>query len=129
MKNSSNILDSISNEFNNVEKVRSQLFNVMDVNVPAPFSKEGSIQFEDPKTKIIYTDKGAYLGTTGTQYESIQPSAFLDSIVQSVDGCNVDLNLDKLEYKQFKGGSIIDFKIPSGIIGFKNTLNKSEDVE
>jgi hypothetical protein len=129
MKNSSNILDSISNEFNNVEKVRSQLFNVMDVNVPAPFSKEGSTQFEDPSTKIIYTDDGRYLGTTGKQYESIQPSAFLDSIVQSVDGCNVDLNLDELAYQEFKGGSIINFKIPCGIIGFKNTLKKSEDVE
>jgi len=127
MTNSENVLENLGNEFNNIERIKSNLFDVIDLKVPAPRHNE-NIEFEDPKTQLIYTSDGRYLGTTGDQYESIQPVTFLNSIVNSVESCGLDLDLGKLEYSESKHGAVIDFKIPTEVISFKNRLGKQEEV-
>lgn len=120
------ILSNIENEFNNMNEIRDQLFNVIDVAVPAPRAKEG-VEFQDPKTQLIYTDKGKYLGTVGDTYRSIQPSDFLDTIENSV--YNTDFDLSKLSYKERMNGKIISFKLPTNIVAFKNRAGKQEEIE
>ena len=103
--NAFELLENIEAGNQRVSEIREKLFTVTDYPVAPPF--EG---FDNPQTKVIYTNTGAYLGTTGTQYESLQPSAFLDILVQSVEECDCGLDLSKLQYKAFRGGKIIQFR-------------------
>jgi len=143
MNTSENVLDNLGNEFENIEKIKAQLFEVLDIKVPAPkprltaeqlmnggmAAEAGSpIIYEDPKTQLIYTNDGRYLGTTGDQYQSIQPVTFLNSIVNSVDACSLDLDLSKLRYSESKNGAVIDFKVPTDVITFRNRLGMNEEI-
>jgi hypothetical protein len=127
MNTSENVLENLGNEFENIEKIKSQLFEVIDLKVPAPKHNDG-IEFDDPKTQLIYTNDGRYLGTTGEQYQSIQPITFLNSIVNSVDACSLYLDLGKLNYSESKNGAVIDFKVPTDVITFRNRLGNEEEI-
>ena len=127
MNTSENVLENLGNEFENIEKIKSQLFEVIDLKVPAPKHNDG-IEFDDPKTQLIYTNDGRYLGTTGEQYQSIQPITFLNSIINSVDACSLYLDLGKLNYSESKNGAVIDFKVPTDVITFRNRLGNEEEI-
>lgn len=127
MNTSENVLENLGNEFENIEKIKSQLFEVIDLKVPAPKLNNG-FEFDDPKTQLIYTNDGRYLGTTGEQYQSIQPITFLNSIVNSVDACSLYLDLGKLNYSESKNGAVIDFKVPTDVITFRNRLGNEEEI-
>jgi plasmid maintenance system killer protein len=122
------ILKNIEGQFANVEKIKNQLFKVMDVSVPAPRPTENGVVFDNPKTQLIYTDKGVYLGTVGDTYKSIQPIEFLETIENSIsNGTNFDLG--KLEYTERSNGKIINFKLPTEIVTFKNRAGKTDEIE
>ena len=127
MNTSENVLENLGNEFENIEKIKSQLFEVIDLKVPAPKLNNG-FEFDDPKTQLIYTNDGRYLGTTGEQYQSIQPITFLNSIINSVDACSLYLDLGKLNYSESKNGAVIDFKVPTDVITFRNRLGNEEEI-
>lgn len=145
IQNSSNVLNNIANEFENVENIRKRLFSVYDVQVPAPerYIKQmltdssydiehiNSLEVELPDTKIIYNSNGQFLGHAGRVYESIQPETFLNSVVGSLEGCESGQNFDlsKLEYRELKDGKLIHFRLPLGEIGFKNMLGKDDVCE
>ncbi len=127
--NTQNILDNLSNEFGNLEAIEKKLFKVLDVEVPAPFAKEGGVPFENPQTKLIYTDMGKYLGTTGHIYESLQPKDFFKSVVDNINSCNIDLDLSKLEYNERNNSKVIEFKIPTGVFSINNSRGKEDTTE
>lgn len=130
-----NVLERVENEMQHVEDIRSRLFTVYDVQVPAPakylqnLGLREEIEVEIPDTKIIYNSNGKFLGHVGRIYESIQPSAFLDSLVGTIEGCENNLDLSKLEYRSLKDGKAIEFRLPTEIIGFKNSRGKDDGSE
>jgi len=126
-----NTLNNIEAQFDNLANIRTKLFKVLDVPVPNPNIKSEELQgieFENPKTQIIYNDKGKYLGTVGDVYQSIQPITFLESIETSVFNCDANLDLSKLTYHERKEGAIISFKLPTEIISFKNKNGILEEI-
>lgn len=120
-----NFLERIENNSNRVEEIRNQLFRVKDISVPAPII-EGAESVDNPKTKLVYTDTGKYLGTAGHIYESIQPEKFLDSIVKTIIESDIDLDLDKLTYKTINDCKIIEFRLPVKTMGFTNARGKDD---
>lgn len=129
MKTSENILDSVANEMDNVNAIRERLFSVIDIQVPRPPIKGIEKELiDEPDTKIIYTDKGKFLGHVGRIYESIQPVQFLDSLIGTIDGCESNLDLSKLEYRELKQGKMIQFKLPLDIVSFKNNRGKMDEI-
>lgn len=124
------ILDKISSEMDNVSAIRERLFSVVDIQVPKPPIKNvDSEDIDEPDTKIIYNSKGRFLGHVGRVYESLQPSQFLDSLLGTIEGCETDANLDlsKLEYRELKEGRVIEFRLPLDIVSFKNSKGKQDE--
>jgi len=111
------ILKNLNSEMNQVEAVRSQLFNVEKIQlVPC---KEG---FDVPTAFGMYkTTGGEPLGVVGKDFTATQPIALLDGLL----GCGLDLS--KMKYSELNGGSKIYFDIPAGKIAFKN-IRGIEDV-
>ena len=70
--NLDNILNNIESAnakaTENLDGIREKLFEVQDITIDAPFEN-----YENPKTQVIYTSDGRYLGTCGDKYKSIQP--------------------------------------------------------
>lgn len=122
----SNILESITGQFENVEAIRSKLFKVHDIELSAPMIPNFDGVVETPDTKIIYSSQGKFLGHVGRVYESIQPETFLDSVVGTIEGCDSNLDLSGMTYKEISNGKIINFRLPLGQIGFKNILGKDD---
>jgi hypothetical protein len=125
--NLDNLLNNIENAnakaTENLNGIREKLFEVQDITIDAPFEN-----YENPKTQVIYTSDGRYLGTCGDKYKSIQPSTFLDQVVQSVEGCGSEkFDLSKLTYKEVKNGCEIIFRLPLGNSTWVNRNGKSED--
>lgn len=135
MNTNETILDSVLTENTNIENIRQRLFTVYDVQVPAPvkylrslgLSKETEVS--EPDTKIIYNSNGQFLGHVGRIYESIQPSAFLDSVTGTIEGCDSNLDLSKLEYRELKDGKVIEFRLPTVLVAFKNSRGKQDETE
>lgn len=116
------ILDKIESEFDNVAKIRAELPKIYDIEsmkLPVKFFNDRGHEItqdeiEKPECKIIYNSKGQFLGHTGMNYESIQPVNFLDSFVRSIEGCDIEKNLDlsKLQYRDYAGGKVSEFYLP-----------------
>lgn len=128
------ILDSIANEFDNVEQIRNKLFTVYDLTIPKPkIDNVMPEDVEDSEAQIIYNSKGKYLGVVGGIYQSIQPEMFLNGLLDTVQGCGdndgFNLDLSKLEYRELKGGNIIEFRLPTDTISFKNSVGKSDETQ
>lgn len=134
-----NVLDRISTEMDNVANIRERLFKVYDIpvnssdifkNCPSLGCPETS-NIDEPDTKVIYNSNGKFLGHVGRVYESLQPSQFLDSLLGTIEGCETDVNLDlsKLEYRELKDGKVIEFRLPCGIVGFNNAKGQADETE
>lgn len=129
MNTADTILNSVMNEMDNVTKIREKLFSVIDIQVPRPPIKGLEKELiDEPDTKIIYTDKGKFLGHVGRIYESIQPVQFLDSLIGTIEGCESNLDLTKLEYREMKQGKVIEFRLPTDVISFKNNRGKQDEI-
>lgn len=113
----------------NLNSIEDQLFKVADQPKVAPV--DGWIV---PEGKEIYrlNDAGIgtiHLGTVGEQYESLQPLDFFNSVVDNVRDAGMEFDLSKLQYKTMKGSSIIEFRLPTNIISFKNAAGRQDDTE
>jgi hypothetical protein len=114
----SNILDSISNEFKNIDAIRQRLIQ------PKKLKLHSGIEgFNSPDAYGIYRHTGGEaLGVVGKQYEPADLDLFLTGIVESAIATGLDLS--KLTYNEYCGGSKIifdiplqDFDIPSPMVG------------
>jgi hypothetical protein len=114
----SNILDSISNEFKNIDAIRQRLIQPKKLKLHS-----GIDGFNSPDAYGIYRHTGGEaLGVVGKQYEPADLDLFLTGIVESAIATGLDLS--KLTYNEYCGGSKIifdiplqDFDIPSPMVG------------
>jgi hypothetical protein len=114
----SNILDSISNEFKNIDEIRNRLIQPKKIQLHS-----GIDGFNSPDAYGIYRHTGGEaLGVVGKQYEPADLDLFLTGIVESAIATGLDLS--KLTYNEYCGGSKIifdiplqDFDIPSPMVG------------
>jgi hypothetical protein len=113
-----NILDSISNEFKNIDAIRQRLIQPKKLQLHS-----GIDGFNSPDAYGIYRHTGGEaLGVVGKQYEPADLDLFLTGIVESAIATGLDLS--KLTYNEYCGGSKIifdiplqDFDIPSPMVG------------
>lgn len=118
------VLGSANAAQENLNKIESQLFTAVDKPKKAPVSG-----WETPKGKEIYTSDGKWLGSVGDQYESLQPKKFFDAVVDNVRDAGMEFDLSKLQYNVRKNSTIIEFRLPTNIISFKNAAGKQDDTE
>lgn len=103
-----NISPLDSKQQTNIDLIKANLIDPIKLQLHS-----GMDGFESPDAYGIYRrDGGAPLGVVGKQFEPCDLRLFLDTIVQSIQGCAENLDLSKLTYNEFKGGSKVVFTIP-----------------
>lgn len=124
--NVDNILGSITDASNRLQEVENKLFNVVKVplftNIP---------DFKAPENTFgIYKGSGGSpLSVMGKDFTPMQPKEFLDSIVNTVYECGANLDLNTLEFKEFKGGRQIEFSIKLEPLAFTNNAGKYDETQ
>ena len=117
-----NILDQLNKGNANVEAIKSQLFEV--INVPLFTNQD---LFTPPNAFGIYkTTGGEPFGVLGKDYAPQQPTALFDSFIECLV-TNTDADLSKIKYHEMKGGAKIRFEVPLKTIGFTNKQGKQDE--
>lgn len=100
------ILQSIEQEFNNINAIRNQLFVAKKVQLHPNIDG-----YDSPESYGVYRSNGGNaLGVVGKQFEPMDLNLFLDAIVLSATEAGLDLS--GLTYKEHIGGSKVSFDIP-----------------
>lgn len=116
------ILKSLSSGNANVETIKSQLFDV--INVPLFTNNE---RFENPNAFGIYKAQGGQpFGVLGKDFTPQQPTALFDSFIQCLID-NTDVDLSKVKYHEMKEGAKIRFSVPVKTIGFTNLRGQHDE--
>lgn len=107
-----------SNQIIGVDAVRANLIQPKKIQLHS-----GMQGFDSPDAYGIYRHTGGKpLGVVGSVYEPPDLDLLLDTILTSVDSCADYLDIDKIEYSEFKGGSKIRISIPGPTIEVKSKV-------
>ena len=120
----SEVMGNVNDSNENLNRIEDQLFTAVDE--PKIALREG---WQVPKGKEIYTSKGLWLGSVGEKYESLQPLDFFNAVVDNVHNSGMAFDLSKLEYNVRKDSTIIEFRLPTNIISFKNAAGNKDETE
>lgn len=102
------LLNQISAEVTHVSNLKTKVLKAKKIRLHT-----GIEGFNSPEAYGIFKDTGGNaLGVVGSQFEPMNLELFLDCIQQSVMSSNLDLDLTKLTYHEYYGGSKIEFKLP-----------------
>lgn len=102
------ILEKIEMESNKIEELRGKLIQPKKIQLHS-----GIEGWNSPKAYGIYRHTGGdALGVVGESFKPMDLSMFLDSIVNSITQSNLDLDINKLNYTEYRGGKKIAFSIP-----------------
>lgn len=102
------ILEQIEVQNNKVEELRTKLPEIKKIQLHS-----GVEGFNSPNNYGIYKSTGGdCLGVSKGSYTPVNLSMFLDVIVNSITESNLDVNVDQIEYKEYKGGKKVTFSIP-----------------
>lgn len=105
--NTNDLLNGISSEFNNIDKIKEQIFTPQLVQLHPNI--EG---FNSPQSFAVYKNTGGNaLGVVGNTYKPMDLNIMLDSIVTSALECTNDIDLSSLKFKEYKGGSKVAFSL------------------
>jgi len=100
------ILNSIQNEFSNIEKIRNSMIVAKKIQLHS-----GIDGYDSPQAYGIYRNNGGQpLGVVGKDFEPMDLNIFLDVIIQSC--VQADLDMSKLSYKEYANGSKVIFELP-----------------
>ncbi len=114
--NADEIFSNVTGAQANLEAVENKIFDVVKLQLHPNI--EG---FKSPKSYGIYKGTGGdALGVMGEQFVPMQPKEFLDSIVHTVHECGANLDLNTLDFQEFKGGQQIAFTIDLPKLDFTN---------
>lgn len=120
----SEVMGNVNAANENLNAIEDKLFVAVDE--PKIALREG---WQVPKGKEIYTSEGIWLGSVGEQYESLQPLDFFNAVVDNVRDSGMAFDLSKLEYNLHKDSTIIEFRLPTNIISFKNAAGNKDETE
>ena len=102
------LLEQIETQSLKIEQLRAKLPVIEKI--PLSAGLEG---YNTSKVFGIYKKGGGNcLGVSKDSYKPADLSLFLDTIVNSIIESDLNLDVDKLEYKEYKGGKKVTFKIP-----------------
>jgi len=102
------LLEQIEAQSLKIEQLRAKLPVIEKI--PLSAGLEG---YNASKVFGIYKKGGGNcLGVSKDSYKPADLSLFLDTIVNSIIESDLNLDVDKLEYKEYKGGKKVTFKIP-----------------
>lgn len=112
--NNSNNLDAMQ-QFNNIagtmdtiQAIKNRVIKPIKVQLHP--NREG---FESPDSYGIYRNTGGTpLGVVGSVFEPMNLELFVDSIAESILKCGCDLDVNKLSYTEYCGGSKVIFDLP-----------------
>lgn len=103
-----NLLATIENGASHIETLKTKVIKAKKIQLVCPL--EG---FESPDSFGIYRNTGGKaLGVVGKVFEPTDLELFLDAIHHSVLNSGIDLDLTKLEYREYYGGSKVSFVLP-----------------
>lgn len=113
--NTNNVLENIEAQTNHIENLKNQVIQPKKILLGAPGNQplESAIFLPPNDTYGIYRHTGGKpLGVVGEQFEPMNLQLFLDAILQSflMSGINVDLT--KLTYTEYCGGSKVVLRLP-----------------
>lgn len=112
-----NILSNISSEIEKFEEIKSQIFNVVKVQLQP--NLDG---FTAPDAFATYRANGGLpLGVVGKDFTPTQPIQLLEGLLE----CD-QIDFTQISYKEMKGGSKIRFEIPLKTIEIKNDRKKGD---
>lgn len=105
--NTENLLNGLRTEFTNIENVREKIFTPQLVQLHPNI--EG---FNSPQSFAVYKNTGGNaLGVVGNTYKPMDLNIMLDSIVTSALECANGIDLNTLDFKEYKGGSKVAFTL------------------
>jgi len=111
-------LEAIENSGSHIENLKSKVIKAKKIQLHT-----GLEGFESPEAFGIYRNTGGSpLGVVGKVYEPANLELFLDAIQHSVLSSGIDLDLSKLQYKEYYGGSKVGFKLPYKTYEIKSPL-------
>ena len=103
-----NLLAQIENSGSHIENLKSKVIKAKKIQLHT-----GLEGFESPESFGIYRNTGGKaLGVVGKVFEPTDLELFLDAIHHSVLSSGIDLDITKLEYKEYYGGSKVSFVLP-----------------
>jgi len=107
-QNMENILESIELQSTKVEELRAKLPIIEKISL-----NTGLEGYNNPNVYGIFKQGGgSCLGISKESYAPANLSLFLDTIVNSITETGLDLDVDKMEYKEYKGGKKVTFRVP-----------------
>jgi hypothetical protein len=102
------ILNSIENGGAHIESLKAKVFSAKKIQLHT-----GLEGFNSPEAFGVYKNTGgSALGVVGKTFEPTDLQLFLDAIHHSVLSSGIDLDLTKLEYREYYGGSKVSFVLP-----------------
>lgn len=103
-----NFLETLETQANHIETLKTQVLQAKKIKLHS-----GIEGFDSPEAFGIYKHTGGKpLGVVGSQFEPMNLQLFLDAIQHSVLNSGIDLDLTKLTYNEYYGGSKIAFRLP-----------------
>ena len=103
-----NLIATIENGASHIEALKTKVIKAKKIQLHS-----GLEGFESPDAFGVYRNNGgAPLGVVGKVYEPTDLELFLDAIHHSVLNSGIDLDITKLEYREYYGGSKVAFVLP-----------------
>src|SRR6476620_7074044 len=98
--NTSDLTNMLGSTEKHLDEIRNRFFEVIKLQLHPNI--EG---FNSPQSFGIYKGTGGEaLSVMGKDFVPMQQREFLDSIIHTVFECGADLDLETLEFKEYKGG-------------------------
>jgi len=115
-------------ELKTINRLMPQLFTVRHFNnlIPQELKDNPAFKPADDKFLVYKSNGGKPLGVAGKVFEPMQPSEFMYNIIETVKDFGAKLDLDTLTFKEFCGGSRIEFKIEIEPIRFQNARQRAK---
>jgi len=102
-----NLTNVLTNEFKVIEEVRGNLFSAKKIQLHS-----GMEGFNSPDFYGVYKGEGGdALGVVGSTYQPMDLNVMLDSIVHSSLNCGDSIDLNTLQFKEYKKGAKVAFKL------------------
>lgn len=117
--NSVDLIQQFENQFNNLETLKSKMFQAIKV----PLSPVGNSILSEGQTKpfekpsdtygIYKSTGGECLGVTKGVFQPVDLHLLMDVIFQSVSDCKIEgIDIDKIEFTEYLGGRKVSIDIP-----------------
>lgn len=102
------ILQKIELDNSKIENIREKMINPVKVQLHS-----GIEGFKSPNNYGVYRNTGGdCLGVVGKSFNPLNLDLLLDSVIHSILESELDLDVNKLEYTEYKKGAKIAFSVP-----------------